>query len=87
MLVFEDRGNWRTQRKVSWGQIKCKNQQSIYSQPTYGITSSILLVGYCPPGCTILTQISIIIVARVIVVVLLQAVIERWGPEISPATL
>ena len=43
---------------------------SLYSQPTYGITSSILLVGYCPPGCTILTQISIIIVARVIVVVL-----------------
>ena len=31
MLVFEDRGNWRTQRKVSWGQIKCKNQQSIFS--------------------------------------------------------
>ena len=59
----------------------------LYSQPTYGITSGILFVRNCLRGCTILTQISIIIVVRVIVVVLLQGCHQKVGARDFPRLL
>ena len=72
MLVFEELEETGEPKEKSLGGKLNARTHSLYSQPTYGITSGILLVGNCPLGCTILTQISIIIMVKVIVVVLLQ---------------
>ena len=72
MLVFEELEETGEPKEKSLGGKLNARTHSLYSQPTYSITSGILLVGNCPLGCTILTQISIIIMVKVIVVVLLQ---------------